>query len=595
MSNLNITPSTTGGGFTMNLTNGTIKVPDKQGFYVISTGCGSGKTQNSKSLIKQKFNEGILYCVDTNSELIKMYDWIKKEGFVDASDVQIITSDSAYRDELEKYRENPELLLKKKILLITHVRLWTDLINYFLVYNPNLSSTNPFDGDFQALMARDDLRKYIIIDETPLFIKPFATVPREILGVFSNLDNKTGKWMCRKKNEIANAYKTFVEGTDRDPFVKKGGKKSMKIKRDVILSLIPKYYNEWMQSPKKDECNITFNPFDLMQKVVKSHILVLEGAGDLLFGGSNKHFKLLNIQKKYNANVEFESYPFGLKRKGEDFIKDKNTGEQVFSAEFNEQFDAYKDWLTLKIKNNQASNKKTLIVVWKDYGKNNGKYRHKEDDKTFFNKVYDVLKSNNDLDSSYYHVIYYGSSESKSTNEYREYNEIILSGEWMLPNSETKKFDANFGIETSNERHCLWFYIQLICRIGIRNQDGKDYKVWYSDDFKSERFFNELKDYFTNKQTNNNKSTPKKMFKSWLEERLKAVGFNKRHYEALNMLLKQDSNIEDKIKNGQPYSITITFNDMQKISPRKTRRKREYDSLVNELRKIQIILDVVMK
>lgn len=199
MSNLNITPSTTGGGFTMNLTNGTIKVPDKQGFYVISTGCGSGKTQNSKSLIKQKFNEGILYCVDTNSELIKMYDWIKKEGFVDASDVQIITSDSAYRDELEKYRENPELLLKKKILLITHVRLWTDLINYFLVYNPNLSSMNPFDGDFQALMARDDLRKYIIIDETPLFIKPFATVPREILGVFSNLDNKTGKWMCRKK------------------------------------------------------------------------------------------------------------------------------------------------------------------------------------------------------------------------------------------------------------------------------------------------------------------------------------------------------------------------------------------------------------
>jgi len=595
MSNLNITPSTTGGGFTMNLTNGTIKVPDKQGFYVISTGCGSGKTQNSKSLIKQKFNEGILYCVDTNSELIKMYDWIKKEGFVDASDVQIITSDSAYRDELEKYWENPELLLKKKILLITHVRLWTDLINYFLVYNPNLSSMNPFDGDFQALMARDDLRKYIIIDETPHFIKPFATVPREILGVFSNLDNKTGKWMCRKKNEIANAYKTFVEGTDRDPFVKKGGKKSMKIKRDVILSLIPKYYNEWMQSPKKDECNITFNPFDLMQKEVKSHILVLEGAGDLLFGGSNKHFKLLNIQKKYNANVEFESYPFGLKRKGEDFIKDKNTGEQVFSAEFNEQFDAYKDWLTLKIKNNQASNKKTLIVVWKDYGKNNGKYRHKEDDKTFFNKVYDVLKSNNDLDSSYYHVIYYGSSESKSTNEYREYNEIILSGEWMLPNSETKKFNANFGVETSNENYCLWFYIQLICRIGIRNQDGKDYKVWYSDDFKRKRFFNELKDYFTNKQTNNNKSTPKKMFKSWLEERLKAVGFNKRHYEALNMLLKQDSNIEDKIKNGQPYSITITFNDMQKISPRKIRRKREYDSLVNELKKIQIILDVVMK
>ena len=591
MSNLNITPSTTGGGFTMNLTNGTIKVPDKQGFYVISTGCGSGKTQNSKSLIKQKFNEGILYCVDTNSELIKMYDWIKKEGFVNASDVQIITSDSAYRDELEKYWENPELLLKKKILLITHVRLWTDLLNYFLVYNPNLSSMDPFDGDFQALMARDDLRKYIIIDETPLFVKPFASVPREILGVFSKRDSK-GRWKCMEKKEISDAYKTFVEDTDRDPFMRNGSKRYEKIKRDVILNMIPGCYDRWMQSKKSQTYSITFNPFDLMQKEVKSHVLILEGAGDLLFKGSNNYLQLLNSPHKYNAHVDFEPYHFDLKRREEAYdINEK--GEQNFSATFNKQFGCYISWLTQKIKDNQANNKKTLVVVWKDYGKNNGSNQHKNDEKNFYDKVNEALKSDTTLNDSYYHVLYYGSTESKSTNDYREYAEIILSGSWMLPNTETKKFNANFGVETSNENHCLWFYVQLICRIGIRNHDGRNYKVWFSDDFKK-GFLDKLKDYFSNKPLKN-KTVANKRFPKWLENKLEDSKFNRNHYEALENMLKKYNDIKDCIKNNKTYDITLSFDDMQPISPRKVRKAEQYKSLVNNLNRLGINLKVVMK
>ena len=46
-----IIPSTTGKGFTMQLNTGTIDVPDKPGGYIISSGCGSGKTESIKSLI----------------------------------------------------------------------------------------------------------------------------------------------------------------------------------------------------------------------------------------------------------------------------------------------------------------------------------------------------------------------------------------------------------------------------------------------------------------------------------------------------------------------------------------------------------------
>ena len=80
----NISPHFTGDGFTMCLKTGVIDVPDKHGGYLVSSGQGSGKTESIKSLIRQKHDDGILYCVDTNEELGKMYDWIVacKLGFM---------------------------------------------------------------------------------------------------------------------------------------------------------------------------------------------------------------------------------------------------------------------------------------------------------------------------------------------------------------------------------------------------------------------------------------------------------------------------------------------------------------------------------
>ena len=137
----NVTPNTTGRGFRMQLSTGTIDVPDKPGGYIISSGCGSGKTESIKSLIRQKYNEGILYCVDTRDELEKMYSWILTEltdkdmgesEKLSANEVMIISSDKERAYFLDQYRDNPEILMQRKVILITHLRFWTDLINYFL-------------------------------------------------------------------------------------------------------------------------------------------------------------------------------------------------------------------------------------------------------------------------------------------------------------------------------------------------------------------------------------------------------------------------------------------------------------------------------
>ena len=106
--------------------------------------------------------------------------------------------------------------MQKKILLITHVRFWTDLINFFLIYKPT-SEVDVFDGDFKKLMTRKDLRGYIIFDETPTFIKPFAVFSAVMMGNFIKMDNN-GEMVCKPESEIRSFYNKFIKDTPSDIF-----------------------------------------------------------------------------------------------------------------------------------------------------------------------------------------------------------------------------------------------------------------------------------------------------------------------------------------------------------------------------------------
>ena len=235
----NIKPHSTGDGFTMDLKTGEVDVPDENGGYIISTSMGAGKTESIKSLIRQKYNDGILYCVDTKEELKKMYCWIIDELVKDNNcalkydDVMIVSSDKDFQRQLSLYKDNPEMLMYKKVILITHVRFWTDLINYFLVYNPK-EEVRPFDGDFVKLMTRDDLRRYVVFDETPTFIKPFVEFDRTLLGIFGKTD-EDGRIVSKDKAEIEKYYDSFIRNTKLDFF--NDTYKINRIKRDVVLHL----------------------------------------------------------------------------------------------------------------------------------------------------------------------------------------------------------------------------------------------------------------------------------------------------------------------------------------------------------------------
>lgn len=563
----NISPHSTGDGFTMDLKTGEVDVPDENGGYIISTSMGAGKTESIKSLIRQKYNDGILYCVDTKEELKKMYCWIIDELVKDKScglnynDVMIVSSDKDFQCQLSLYRDNPEMLVYKKVILITHVRFWTDLINYFLIYNPDKNEEiRPFDGDFARLMTRDDLRRYVVFDETPTFIKPFVEFDRSILGVFSKMDGE-GKITCMDKDGISAFYDRFIRNTKMDFF--NDTYKINRIKRDVVLGLIPKYYDSWMVD-EGQKVGITFNPVDICPDNVdiKTHVLIFEGAGNILFKGSSC-FKLLDVKEKYNTVTEFKQVEFELKRNRLD----------------NDKFSSFLDGIVKLI------DKPSLVVCWKDVNGN--------DEGPGISSYAEWVRNGlleRKVNPEIFSVTYYGASDNKSTNQYRDMRQIILCGDWSLPNTEAAKIRKAYGTKADSQDLKMWFFTQLITRIGIRKHiKGEVYTVLYTCDFE-ECFINRLDSYF-----NKNKLIPisPMIHEDW-KVKLEDMKIRSNIKSEIITLAGSDYRMQQAIVQGKEFRKEVTFDFLDMLGIRRIlHEKQRYNTLVETLKKIGITLVIL--
>lgn len=556
-----ITPHSTGPGFRMRLKTGEIDVPDESGGYIVSSGMGSGKTESIKSLIRHKHDEGILYCVDTRDELEKMFGWIVEnlvvEGVLRMEDVMIISSDPGRADFLGQYRDNPEILMEKKVILITHVRFWTDLINHFLIYKPG-KEVDPFDGDFRALMRRDDLRRYIIFDETPTFINPFVEFDRSMLGIFGKTD-ENGNIVCKPPEELDRYYDLFIRGGRNDLFNQ--AYRINRMKRDVVLGLIPKYYGSWMMSDT-DRVGITFYPVDLCPEgmTISTHVLIFEGAGNILFRGSTR-FTLLDTESKYNTVTEFRKMDFGLSRKGFD---------EVGFGEFVKRIGRLID-------------KPSLIVCWKDINGDDDGPR-----KSGYAERFRRLLVAEGVDPGLFTVTYYGATDNKSTNSYRDVEQILLCGDWNLPNTESAKIRRAYGTSTDPHSQKDWYFSQLITRIGIRKHiEGEVYTVWYTDDFDG-RFIERMDAYFNENRVVDRKSVS---HNDW-EKRLEGMKIRSNIKEEIRLLARYDKDMQRAITMDSEYTKEVTFCYLEEILGirRSARERRYYRKLIEALGRLKITL-----
>lgn len=556
-----ITPHETGPGFRMRLKTGEIDVPDESGGYIVNSGMGSGKTESIKSLIRHKHDEGILYCVDTRDELKKMYRWILDKLVpttdLTSTDVMMVSSDPEFSYFLDQYKDNPEMLMEKKIILITHVRFFTDLINYFLVYHPQ-GKVDIFDGNFRTLMTRKDLRRYIIFDETPVQINPFVKFDRSLLGLFTIEDDK-GNMTCRSPESIQRFYNKFLRGGRNDLFPNQSLRIN-RIKRDVVLGLIPKYYDSWMMSDT-DNKEIMFYPVDLCPEdvVISTHVLVFEGAGNILFRGSTR-FTLLDTESKYNTVTEFRKMDFGLSRKSLD---------EVRFGEFVERISKLID-------------KPSLIVCWKDVNEND-----EGPGRSGYAERFRRLLAAEGVDPKLFTVTYYGETDNKSTNTYRDARQIILCGDWNLPNTESAKIRRAYGISTDSHNQKDWYFSQLITRIGIRKHiESEVYTVWYTDDFDG-RFIERMDSYFNENRIIGKTSVS---HNDW-EKKLDKMNIRKNLKEEIRLLVRYDKDMQRAITMDDEYTKEVTFYYLDMIGIKRGKRERgRYKALIDVLKTMGINL-----
>lgn len=537
--------------FTINLKNSSIDLPDDVGSYVVSTGCGSGKTHWLKGFVKQHYNDGILVVVDSIRSANTLYDSLLGLGITE-NDMLMIHSKTDFAVQNE-FSRNPNEITKKKVLIMTNVRLYTEFPPVYMLYNSRGIQLGYFNGDWAGLMNDPNVRRWIIIDEIPGFIQDFCKVSKLHFGVLSEPDGNGG-YKAKDETEMLNAYNSFIRNSD-SPFFD-GSTELGKLKIETTLALIRKNY----QNMKKEEY-IQFSPCDFQSN--RSLVLIMEGAGDILFKDSAV-YNLVDVRQKYNAPAVFSKFNIpGLKR--------KDTSPNMTVQRMAEQVES----IITKTKG------KHLIVCWKDFSGNEAT----GDDNTDSSLVM-LLKERLDalkIPEDRYSIIYYGSSESRAVNIFKDYKNIILLGKWSLPVSlSSEKFNMVFQTKTTLTRYMLWEYVQLITRTRIRL--GLGINVFYSDDHDS-IFIETLERYL-----NQNNLDIKEEHVDW-RDKVKVEKYGCKQIVDIEKMIQRFPFLPEQILEPlKEKEITIFLSDLNKLLGHKERRKKYYEPLQKVLGNFKVKL-----
>lgn len=540
------------------LKNRNVELPDDVGNFILSSGCGSGKTYWLERFILTHYMEGMLIIVDSIVSANSLYfDLLTKLG-LDANDMMLIHSKTDY-DVMNEYANNPEEVTKKKVLIMTNVRLYTEYPPVYLLYNKNGVTLSSFDGDWKKLMNNPNTRRWIIIDEIPGFIQKYATVSKLHLGVLGETDDNGG-YKAKEFIVMEKDYNTFIAHSDAALFATTTA--LGKLKTDSALYIIKHKYIDMMKV--QGDAVIQFSPCDF--QTTKSLVLIMEGAGDVLFKDSSI-YKLIDIPQKYRAKADFHSFNVpNLNRRS------------------NKHQELIKSMIKAVIAILFSVKGKTLIVCWNDFkDEDKGIATDTQDRKDSRIVAYlseELTKAN--ISQDLYSIIYYGSAESKAVNDYKDYSNIILLGKWSLPvSTSSEKFNKAFQTNTTLTRYMLWEYVQLITRIAIR-QD-RDINVFYSDDHNKD-FMLTLEKYFNQ----NILDIPEEHI-DW-RDKVKKLNNGKRIVSQIERLSQRFPYIPQMIVEGnQNKTINVSLKEVNNLIG-KNKKRRDYKLLISILQKFGISL-----
>jgi hypothetical protein len=160
----------------------------------------------------------------------------------------------------------------------------------------------------------------------------------------------------------------------------------------------------------------------------------------------------------------------------------------------------------------------------------------------------------------------------------------------VLGDNVIHRLKRGFDCQTAcMENYMMWYYVQLVLRIGIRNNNGGKYHIYYSSDHE-DTFIFRLSAYL-----NQNIFIPQKVKAGtplW-EALIQNYKMGKKYLPDLRKLVGHDSGLKIAIEAGQQYVYTVPLKDIARLIPKKKKpQKDNYKGLIGFLEKINVKLQI---
>ena len=596
--------------------NGNLQVPDLPGGYIISSGCGSGKTTSIKQLISQKYKDGILYSASTIDECNNMYEFCKSlvskinnKNLLDINDIIVLHSDSKSEGtDNNLWRNNPEELSKKRIIICTHNKLLREDLRLLMkVRIPSFSTEDYYGSAMLPTIEGNGYmlypRRYVLIDELPTISSTRYEITKDLLRivarrVLDEVHDDEGKLIAFNgakfvKPESFNELKLYYD-TIPDKLKFSFGTDPKGLKQQKLLSMIYRNFDRFMSS-NDDKFIVSDNISEMLVPGMTSTILLFDGTGDLTFtNSSNCNYLKFNVSnligRKYNSKVYIEKFEFSTKR----YIS-KLKDEKLIN-----NIESIKDNVN-KLEEIILKNNKTLIVTWKCFKDNDQSPEDIPDDSLLDLEDNDLMEykaAKINLCTYYrskllkrvpgdkFSIIHYQSGLDKSTNRFKDYDSIVFLGEFHVPEYVISEFRNTYRTDTKSINYQAYQVIQAICRTRIRKHNGEDIKVYFSKDWSDELIvgINEYFNGISNVLDTNSKSRIVDKSLSFIKNRWKSQ---------INILCEYNSELRYHLELGELYNFRMSLDKIYELIPMSERKIKKYYPLINYLRSIGVELTIL--
>lgn len=293
------------------------------GAYVIPIPCGCGKSLGITSLISQFADDGILLLEKSNDECYKTKEALVRAG-VDPKDIALVYMGSSEQSIMQN---SPENISTYKVLIMPSIHLYITYLPAMLAYGRGGRAVDieKHIGDTTSLLCSDEIRRFILIDEQPDFIMPFAEFSPSLATILYGVPCKknalhsveidpTLHLKPMTLEQMLSCYNLKLRGNG-DCFIKfKPKTRVQELKAMESLHYIHKNYKEIAT------CNNSTMTIDhwlkkLVVKGMRTNIYLFDGTADLLSNYSNRPFKLIpKSGKSYSSDIEFSEFDMGVER-----------------------------------------------------------------------------------------------------------------------------------------------------------------------------------------------------------------------------------------------------------------------------------------